>query len=95
MCGVVDNPDEIALAAREDTQGESEFRLPSGPVSEAETLPVTVAGVNRSIHKRAWYQAMEKEMKELVEWKTFTVMDEFPYGKKGVGSRWGLSYKSD
>ena len=56
---------------------------------------MTVAGVNRSIHKRAWYQAMEKEMKELVEWKTFTVMDEFPYGKKGVGSRWGLSYKSD
>ena len=61
MCGVVDNPDEIALAAREDTQGESEFRLPSGPVSEAEMPPVTVAGVT-GLYKGAWYQAMEKEM---------------------------------
>ena len=62
---VVD-PDEIALAAREEIQGEPEFRLPSGPVSEAETPPVTVAGVNRSIHKGSWYQIMEKEMQGLI-----------------------------
>ena len=65
VCSVIDDPDEIALAAREETQGESKFRLPSGPVSEAETPPVTVAGVNRSVHKGVWYQAMEKEMQGL------------------------------
>ena len=56
MCSVVDDPDEIALVTREETQTESVFGLSSGSVSEAETLPVTVAGVNRSIRKRAWYQ---------------------------------------
>ena len=29
------------------------------------------------------------------ESKTFTVVDELPYGKKAVRSRWVLSYKSD
>ena len=42
VCIVVNDPDAIALAAGEETQGESEFRLLSGPVSEAETPPVTV-----------------------------------------------------
>ena len=49
VCGVVDDPHEIALAAREGTRGESECRLPSGTVSDAETPPVTVEGVDRPI----------------------------------------------
>ena len=48
VCSLVDDPVEIALAAREETQGESEFRWPGGPVREAETPPVIVAGLNRS-----------------------------------------------
>ena len=66
VCSVVNDPVEIALAAREEVQGESEFRPPSGPVSKAKTPPVTVAGVNRSIHKGASYRAMEKEMQALI-----------------------------
>ena len=47
VCSVLDDPDEIVPAAREEIQEESEFQLPSGPVSEAEMPPVTVAIVNR------------------------------------------------
>ena len=58
---LVSNIDEVALVATE-TQGESEseFCMPSGPVSEAEVPPVSVAGVDRSRYKGAWYQAMDK-----------------------------------
>ena len=95
VCSVVDDPDEITLAPREVTQGESEARLTSGRVSKSETHPVTVAGLSRSVHKGAWYQATEKKMQGLIESKTFAVVDELPDGKKAVGSKWELFYKSD
>ena len=70
VCSIVDDADDIALAAREEfSQGKSEFGLPSGPVRGEETPPVTVSGVNRSTHKGAWYQAMEKEMQGLIQSK--------------------------
>ena len=46
MCNVVDC-DADALGAI-DTQGESDFCVPSGPVNEAEITPVSAAGVDRS-----------------------------------------------
>ena len=95
VCSVVDDPDEIALSVREEIQGESEFLLPSSPVNEAKTRPVTVAGDNRSIQKGAWYQTMQKEMQRLIESKPFTAVDELPHRKNAVGSRWVLSNKSD
>ena len=95
VCSVVDGPGEIAMAVRDETLGESEFRLPSGPVRVAETPLVTVAGVNRSIHKEVWYQAIKKEMEGHIESNTFTVVDELPHEKKVVASKWMLPCKSD
>ena len=69
--------------------------MPSGPVNEAEIPPVSVAGVDRSRFKGAWYKAMETEMQGLVDSNTFTVLDKLPEGEKAIGSRWVLSYKSD
>ena len=45
---------------------------------------MTVAGVNRPIHKGEWYQAMEEEMQGLIESKAIAVVDELPNGKRAV-----------
>ena len=55
-CETADNaPNEIALVIKE-TQGkselESDFEMPSGPVSDAEIPPVSVAGVDKSRYRR-------------------------------------------
>ena len=51
MCNVGDW-DAVALAAI-DTQGVSEFYVPSGPANEGEIPPVSVAGADRSRYKGA------------------------------------------
>ena len=80
MCNVGDC-DAVALAAI-DTQGESEFCVPSGPVNEAEIPPVSVAGVDRSRYKGTWYKAMETEMQGLVDSNTFTCWISCPKEKR-------------
>ena len=52
-----DTPDDFALVI-EEKEGkpelESDLDMPSGPVSEAEIHPVSVAGVYKSRYKGAW-----------------------------------------
>ena len=57
-----DEYDDIALVV-EGTEGESELEMPSGPISEAETPPVSVGGVLKSRYKGAWLWAMNEELK--------------------------------
>ena len=52
MNSMDDEYDDIALVV-EGTEGESEFKMPSGPISEAETPPVSVGGVLKSRYKGA------------------------------------------
>ena len=55
--------DEFALVVKEsegESELESDFEWPSGPVSEAEIPPVSVAGVERSRYKGAYQWAMNK-----------------------------------
>ena len=49
--------DDITLVF-EGTEGESDFEMPSGPISEAETPPVSVGGVLKSRYNGAWLWAM-------------------------------------
>ena len=53
MSSMDDEYDDITLVV-EGTEGESEFEMPSGPISEAETPPVSVGGVLKSRYKGAW-----------------------------------------
>ena len=98
MNSMDDTPDDFAMVI-EGKEGESElqsdFEMPSGPVSEAEIPPVSVAGVCKSLYKGAWLWAMNEEMKGLKESGTFKELKGLPEGKKVIGSRWVLSYKSD
>ena len=59
MSSMDDEYDDIALVV-EGTEGESEFEMPSGPISEAETPPVSVGGVLKSRHKGARLWAMNE-----------------------------------
>ena len=64
MSNMDDEYDDIALVI-EGTEEESEFEMPSGPISEAETPPVSVGGVLKSRYKGAWLWAMNEELKGL------------------------------
>ena len=64
MSSMDDEYDDIALVV-EGTEGESEFEMSSGPISEAETPPVSVEGVLKSRYKGAWLWAMNEELKGL------------------------------
>ena len=94
MSSMNDEYDDIALVV-EGTEGESEFEMPSGPVGEAETPPVSVGGVLESRYKGAWLWAMNEELKGLKDSGTFEVLNALPEGEKAIGSRWVLSYKSN
>ena len=63
MNSMDNTPDDFALVI-EGKEGESEFEsdfeMPSGPVSEAEIPPVSVAGVYKSPYKGAWLWAMNE-----------------------------------
>ena len=94
MSSMDDEYDDIALVV-EGTEGESEFEMPFGPISEAETPPVSVGGVLKSRYKGAWLWAMNEQLKGLKDSGTFKVLDGLPEGEKAIGSRWVLSYKSN
>ena len=64
MSSMDDEYYDIALVV-EGTEGESEFEMPSGPISEAEIPPVSVGGVLKSRYKGAWLWAMNEELKGL------------------------------
>ena len=92
MSSMDDEYDDIALVV-EGTEGESEFEMSSGPISEAEIPPVSVGGVLKSRYKGAWLWAMNEELQGLKDSSTFKVLDGLPEGEKAIGSRWVLSYK--
>ena len=82
-----DTPDDfvpVIEGKKGESEVESDFEMPSGPVSEAEISPVSVAGVYKSRYKGACLWAMDEEMK----------LKGLPEGEKATGSRWVLSYKS-
>ena len=90
MNSMDDTPDDFALVI-EGKEGESELEsdseMPSGPVSEAEIPPVSVAGVYKSRYKGAWLWAMNEEMKGLKESGTFKELTDLPEGEKAIGFR--------
>ena len=48
-----------------DEKRETEVCMPSGPVSEAEVLLVSAAGVQKSLFRDAWCDAMDAELQRV------------------------------
>ena len=98
MNSMDDAPDDVALVIegkKRESQLESDFEMPSRPVSEAEIPPVSVAGGCKSRYKGTWRWATNAEMKGRKESGTFKELKGLPEGENFIGSRWVLSYKSD
>ena len=75
--------DEFALVVKESegkSELESDFEWPSGPVSEEEIPPLSVASVERSRYKGAYQWAMNKELTDLIKNGTFKVLPDLPKG---------------
>ena len=75
--------DEFALVVKElegKSELESDFEWPSGPVSEEEIPPLSVASVERSRYKGAYQWAMNKELTDLIKNGTFKVLPDLPKG---------------
>ncbi|CAM9120249.1 unnamed protein product, partial [Ascophyllum nodosum] len=88
MSSMDDEYDDIDLVV-EGTEGEFEFEMPSGPISEVETPPVSVGGILKSRYKGAWLWAMSEELKGLKYSGTFkVVLDGLPEGENVIGSQW-------
>ena len=86
---------ESAPAVKEEeSELEFDFDMPSGPISEAKILPVSVAGVNKSRYSGAYKWAMNQEMMGLIESGTFTVLPGLPEGENAINARWVFSLKS-
>ena len=69
--------------------------MPSCPVSEAEVPLLSVAGMQKSLFRDVWCEAMDAELQGLKESETFIDIDKLPVGEKAVGSLWVFAYKQD
>ena len=65
--------------------------MPSGPASEAVSLPVSVTGAYKPRYKGAWLWAMKEEMKGLKESGTFKELKGLPEGEKAIGYMSGVA----
>ena len=55
--------------------------------TEIESPPHTVAGVERSVDRKGWEQAMRPEFEGHMETGTFSMVDKVPEGLKPVDSK--------
>ena len=63
--------------------------------SVVESPPLSVAGVERSVYRKGWEEAMKSEFGGHTKTGTFSMVDRVPKGRKPVSSKWCLDYKTD
>ena len=84
----------LAVAAEQNP----ELSVPS-PIgkqhSEVESPPLSVAGVERSVYRKGWEEAMKSEFDGHTKTGTSSMVDRVPKGRKPVSSKWWFGYKTD
>ena len=89
----LDSDCPFAMAAEQN----SELRVPS-PIgkqpSEVESPPLSVAGVERSVYRKGWEEAMKSEFDGHTKTGSFSMVDRVPKGRKLVSSKWCFGYKT-
>ena len=63
--------------------------------SEVESPPHTVAGVEQSVYRKGWEQAMQSEFEGHIKTGICSMVDGVPEGRKPVSSKWCFVYKED
>ena len=76
----------LAMAA----EHQSELSIPS-PIgkkpNEVESPPHSIAGVERSVYRKGWGEAMQSEFGGHMKTGTFHMVDQVPKGRKPVSSK--------
>ena len=87
---------DFLLAMAAEQQPELSTPSPIGIThSKVESPPHTVAGVEQSVYRKGWEQAMQSEFEGHIKMGTFSMVDGVPEGRKLVISKWCFDYKSD
>ena len=63
--------------------------------SEVKLPPHTVAGVEQSVYRKGWEQAIQSEFERHTKTGTFSMVDRVPDGRKPVDFKWRFDYKRD
>ena len=90
----LDSDCPLAMAAEQNP----ELSIPS-PIgkqpSEVESPSLSVAGVERSVYRKGWEEAVKSEFDGQTKTGTFSMKDRVPKGRKPVSSKWCFGYKTD
>ena len=84
----------LAMASEQDPQISTPAPIGKQP-SEVESPPLSVAGVERSVYRKGWEEAMKLEFDGHIKTDTFSMVDRGPEGCKPVSSKWCFTYKTD
>ena len=84
----------LAMAAEQDPEISTPAPIGKQP-SEVESPPLSVAGVERSVYREGWEEALKSELDGHTKTCTFTMVDRVPKGRKPVSSKWCFGYKTD
>ena len=63
--------------------------------SEVESPPLSVAGVERSVYRKGWKEALKSEFDGHTKTGTFSMVDRVPKERKPVSSKWWFCYITD
>ena len=84
----------LAMAADQDPEISTPAPIGKQP-SEVESPPLSVAGVERSVYRKGWEEAMKLEFDGHIKTGTFSMVDRVPEGRKPVSSKWCFTYKTN
>ena len=94
-CEEAQDPDcPLARTAEQDPEISTPAPIGKQP-SEVESPPLSVAGVERSVYRKGWEEAMKLKFDGHIETGTFSMVDRVPEGRKPVSSKWCFTYKTD
>ena len=83
----------LAMAAEQDPEISTPAPIGKQP-SEVESPPLSVAGVERSVYRKGWEEAMKSEFEGHTKTGTFSMVVRVPKGRKPVSSKWCFGYKT-
>ena len=84
----------LAMAAEQDPEISTPAPIGKQP-SKVESPPLSVAGVERSVYRKGWEEAMKLELDSHIKTGTFPMVDRVPEVRKPVSSKWCFTYKTD
>ena len=90
----LDSDCPLAMAAEQNPEQSIPSPIGKQP-SEVESPPLSVAGVERSVYRKGWEEAMKSEFDGHTKTDIFSMVDRVPKGRKPVSSKWCFGYKTN